>query len=338
VYFLLGLLTFLENAFPPTPSDVAVALGAFLSHQGRTTALTVFLVAWLSSSVGAVVVYTLSRRYGHGLFSGKLGRRLLSPTAVATIEREYLRFGIAGIFLGRMLPGVRSFVAPFAGLVRLHPVKALAPMIVASGLWYGSLTAIGSLVGSSWDQINRVISGLNTTLAWLTGILLAGTVVMVLVRRRRRQREVLWSSIQQAMGEPALEAPGDQGSTGMAAAAMLMMELARADESLTPEEVEMVTTYLGQRWALASRPVRQPRTSLVENAKLLEYGNRLSLEHRKPEREALVRRLWRAAFDEGVLSGQEDRLMQRVSILLGLTEAEVARAREVARREFEAAP
>ena len=84
MYAILALTTFLENAFPPTPSDVAVALGAFLSHRGVTTPLAVFLVAWLSSSIGAVVVYGTARRYGRSLFSGRIGRKLLSAHAVAT--------------------------------------------------------------------------------------------------------------------------------------------------------------------------------------------------------------------------------------------------------------
>lgn len=338
MYLLLAILTFLENAFPPTPSDVAVALGAFLTHQSPLSPMGVFAVAWGASSLGAVVVYTLSRTYGHALFSGRVGRRLLSPGAVATIEREYLRFGIAGIFLGRLLPGVRSFVAPFAGLVRLHPLKALLPMIVASGLWYGTLTAIGALLGSEWSRINRIIAGLNTTLGWIAVILVAVVAVAWWLRRRRRNREVLWTSIQRAIGQPTVPEQPDQETTGLAAAAALALELARADEGLTPAELDMVTTYLGGRWALAAEPARRPGTTLLENAQLLEYANRVSLEHRKPEREALVRRLWLAAFADGTLSDQEARLMHRAGIVLGLTEEEVEQCREAARQAIAARP
>lgn len=182
---MIGLCTFLENAFPPTPSDVAVALGAFLTHHGVTTAVTVFFVAWLSSSVGAVVVYNLSRKHSKRLFSGRLGRRLLSPRSIAFIEREYQRFGIVGIFLGRLLPGFRAFVAPFAGLVGLGPWRALTPMILASGIWYAALTMAGVLLGNEWDHIDHFVSGLNRTLGWIALAVLA--LILVLWRRHARR-------------------------------------------------------------------------------------------------------------------------------------------------------
>lgn len=183
---MIGLCTFLENAFPPTPSDVAVALGAFLTHHGVTTAATVYLVAWGCSSVGAVVVYSLSRKHSKRLFSGRIGRRLLSPRSIAFIEREYQRFGIAGIFLGRLLPGFRAFVAPFAGLIGLSPWRALTPMILASGIWYAALTAAGVLLGSEWERINHFVSGLNKTLGWIA----VGVLVIIVVLWRRHARRV----------------------------------------------------------------------------------------------------------------------------------------------------
>jgi membrane protein DedA with SNARE-associated domain/uncharacterized tellurite resistance protein B-like protein len=331
VYAILAVTTFLENCFPPTPSDVAVALGAFLSHRGVTAPLTVFLVSWGSSSLGAVVVYSLARRYGRSLFSGRLGRKLLSPHAVATIEREYLRFGILGIFIGRLIPGVRSFVAPFAGIVNLSPLKSLVPMILASGIWYGALTVAGSTLGAEWEAISGFISGLNQTLAY-TGIALALLIAGLLVMRRFRQREErLMASITRAFGARASGKHPQDEEAAMAAAATLMMELARADETLSPAELDTVTEYLKQRWEL--EPVRQPppSTSLIERAKLMEYSNQLTRDYQKAERAALVSRLWQAAFSDGALKHHEDRLMRRAGLVLGLTEEEVERAREQAR-------
>jgi membrane protein DedA with SNARE-associated domain/uncharacterized tellurite resistance protein B-like protein len=331
VYAIVALVAFLENAFPPTPSDVAVALAAFLSHHGVTTPFTVFLTAWLASSVGAVVVYATARRYGRSLFSGRLGRKLLSPHAVATIEREYLRFGIAGIFIGRLLPGVRSFVAPFAGITNLSPARALIPMILASGLWYAGLTMAGTYLGAEWESINHFISGLNRTLAIIAGILALVVAIYLLMRRLRSRQERLWSSITRAFGagiEP--DSPVAEGPA-LAAAATLMVELARADETLSPSELETVATYLGKRWELPPMPLPSPGKSLVEQSKLLEYSNQLSRDYRKPERLALIDRLWRAAFSDGALPEQEERLMCRAGALLGLSDGEVADARERAR-------
>jgi membrane protein DedA with SNARE-associated domain/uncharacterized tellurite resistance protein B-like protein len=327
VYGLLAVAAFMENCFPPTPSDLAVALAAFLSRRGLTTPRTVFFIAWGSSAFGAIVVYGISRRYGRSLFSGRLGRKLLSPHAVAAIEREYLRFGIVGIFLGRLLPGVRSFVAPFAGLVDLSPAKALIPMILASGVWYGGLTLAGSFLGSEWNAINHFVNGLNHTLAYLAGGVGVLIGIWLVIRRLRRRKERLWASITRAFGAQAEARHRQDATSAMAAAATLMMELARADESLSPAELETVTRYLRQRWELTPMNERKPGTSILEHAKLLEYANQLTREYRKAERAALVERLWCATFSERALAAHEDRLMRRAGLLLGLTEDEVEEAR-----------
>jgi len=230
-----------------------------------------------------------------------------------------------------MLPGVRSFVAPFAGFMNLSPVKALVPMILASGVWYGVLTFAGTTLGAEWENISRFVNGLNRTLAYVGGaivLLVAGLLVM---RRFRKREERLLASITNAFGERASGVHPEDEHAAMAAAATLLMELARADETLTPEELATVASYLRQRWQVEQPKAPAQRTSIIERAKLLEYANQLTRDYQKAERSALVSRLWRAAFSDGALNEHEDRLMRRAGLVLGLTESEVEHAREQAR-------
>jgi membrane protein DedA with SNARE-associated domain len=153
-----------------------VALGAFLTNRGLTTPLGVFTVTWLANLAGAAAVYFVARRYGRGLFATKLGRRLLAPRSLAFIEREYLRFGVAGIFVSRFLPGFRAVVPPFAGLVGLSPPRTLLPMAAASAIWYGGITILGTVIGSEWERINRIMTGVNRTLGILAAAAIVGLV------------------------------------------------------------------------------------------------------------------------------------------------------------------
>ena len=75
IYLVLALLAAVENVMPPVPSDAAVALGAFLSHRGVTTPLSVFLVTRSANLLGAGAVYFAARLYGRRLFSTPTGRR-----------------------------------------------------------------------------------------------------------------------------------------------------------------------------------------------------------------------------------------------------------------------
>ena len=173
VYVVLALLAAVENVLPPVPSDAAVALGAFLTNRGLTTPVGVFLVTWTANLAGAAGVYYASKRYGRRLFATRTGRRLLAPRSLAIIEREYLRFGVAGIFVSRFLPGLRAVVPPFAGLVGLSPARTFIPMALASAIWYGGLIVLATLIGSNWERINQIILGINRTLGIAALVLIA---------------------------------------------------------------------------------------------------------------------------------------------------------------------
>jgi membrane protein DedA with SNARE-associated domain/uncharacterized tellurite resistance protein B-like protein len=332
VYGVLALLAAVENVVPPVPSDAAVALGAFLSHRGVTTPILVFLVTWISNLVGAALVYMAARRFGHRLFASRTGHRLLAPRSLAVIEREYLRFGIAGIFISRFLPGIRAVVPPFAGLVRLGPVRTFVPMAAASAIWYGGITLVGSLIGAQWERIVAILEGVNRTMFILTLLLVIAGAVWYWTARRRRLRERVWHATRDAL-DPA--APsfllGTEIAEGSAreAAALLVLELAYADPVLTPEDRELVAAHLRERWGLgAGRELSEPAPEEERRTRFALYAERLRERFGRAQRLELVERMWTVAFGDGAIGAQEGRLMAVAAELLGVKPAEVAEVRQ----------
>ena len=320
----------MENVVPPVPSDAAVALGAFLSHRGVTTPLLVFLVTWISNLLGAGLVYLAARRYGQRLFATGIGRRLLAPRSLAVIEREYLRFGVAGIFLSRFLPGIRAVVPPFAGLVRLGAVRVFVPMAVASAIWYGGITLLGSLIGAQWERIVGILEGVNRTMGIVTLLLVVGGAAWYWISRRSRARERLWHATRDAL-DPA--APSFLQGTDIAegsareAAALLVLELAYADQALTPVDRELVVSHLRNRWGLDSESPPPPEAEDERRTKFREYAQRLRKRFGQQERLALVERMWTVAFSDGAIGHHEDRLMHLAGELLGIGQKELIEIR-----------
>ena len=187
VYAVIAGSVVIENFFPPSPSDVFVLLAAFLSGRGVLDRLTIFLVAWGFGVLGAIAVYASTRHFGRRFLRTPLGRRLVSPGAFAAIEREYLKFGVAGMFLFRLLPAFRAVVAPFAGFMNLGPRRALIPIALASGAWYGGLTLLGGALGAEWVRLRTIFGHLNRDLGIAALVVLALLVVWI-VRRRREHR------------------------------------------------------------------------------------------------------------------------------------------------------
>jgi membrane protein DedA with SNARE-associated domain len=231
---VIAVSVVIENFFPPSPSDVFVLLAAFLTHQGTMDPLTIFLVAWGFGVGGAVAVYWSSRRFGRRFFQTPFGRRLITPGAFASIEREYVRFGMAGIFIFRMLPAFRAVVAPFAGFVNLPARRAFPPIVLACGVWYGGLTLLGSSVGANWSVIRHWFARVNAGLGVLAGLALLGLVVWVLRRRKARRLERLSSLAPFDPAHPGQPAPMRDGLPEISAEALEQARLDRRQEKDVP--------------------------------------------------------------------------------------------------------
>jgi membrane protein DedA with SNARE-associated domain/uncharacterized tellurite resistance protein B-like protein len=313
---VLALLAAVENVVPPVPADTAVALGAFLSHRGVTSLPVVYAVTLIANIGGATGVYFAARRYGRRLFASRIGQRLLSPSALAVVEREYLRFGIIGIFFGRFLPGVRAVVPPFAGLANLGAWRALVPMATASAIWYGAVALIGAAIGAEWSRISVILGEVNQTLA-IVGVA-AALVVALLVIRRRRQGGRLWQALRRAM--PGTDALPEAAPDAMTQAALALLEVAYADPVLPADERARISAELRSRWDLPHAEAREP----ADEAEWRGVRQRLLDQFGKERRCALVERLWTVAFAAPGSGESRARLVRNAAALLGMSTSEIA--------------
>jgi membrane protein DedA with SNARE-associated domain/uncharacterized tellurite resistance protein B-like protein len=313
---VLALLAAVENVVPPVPADTAVALGAFLSHRGVTSLPVVYAVTLIANIGGATGVYFAARRYGRRLFASRIGQRLLSPSALAVVEREYLRVGIIGIFFGRFLPGVRAVVPPFAGLANLGAWRALVPMATASAIWYGAVALIGAAIGAEWSRISVILGEVNQTLA-IVGVA-AALVVALLVIRRRRQGGRLWQALRRAM--PGTDALPEAAPDAMTQAALALLEVAYADPVLPADERARISAELRSRWDLPHAEAREP----ADEAEWRGVRQRLLDQFGKERRCALVERLWTVAFAAPGSGESRARLVRNAAALLGMSTSEIA--------------
>ncbi|MDH4347645.1 MAG: VTT domain-containing protein [Gemmatimonadota bacterium] len=327
IYATVAFATLVENVLPPMPSDLAVALGGFLSQRGILSPAGLWLAAWLPNMAGALGVYLLARRFGRDFLASRLGRRLIPADALLGVEREYLRFGLAGIFFSRLLPGFRSIVAPFVGLVNLPPWAVLTPMGVAAALWYWALIWAGAKVGAEWDEIRSFVGRLNLTMAVIATTATLALAIWVWRRATREapQRRRLLAAIRRAI------VPGAGGSPSAAdvdlasqAAAALFHELARSDPEIPREQREAIAAGLRDRWRLGEP--REEDTE-VEARGGGSGGTAAATAFARDDRIAVAERLYRVARGDGVLSLHEERIMRRAGDLMGLTAEDLAEAR-----------
>lgn len=188
IYGVIAFLAAIENVFPPFPADTGIALGAFLSHRGLTDPWLVLAVTLTANLGGAMGMYFLAARHAPALFRSRIARRYLTDDGMAFVRREYERFGVAGLFLGRLLPGFRAVVAPFAGLIHLGPLRAGVPMLLASALWYGAIIFAAAQLGQHLEAVLGAVGEVNRVLALVALAVVVGLATWVWRRWRRGPR------------------------------------------------------------------------------------------------------------------------------------------------------
>jgi membrane protein DedA with SNARE-associated domain len=184
-YLVLMALSAIENVFPPVPADLAVALGAFLARRGQLSVALLGVLCWLSNVGSAAWSYHFARTHGPGFFRDGWGSKVMPPAVLRALQHAYDRYGVAGIFVSRFLPGIRAGVTPFAGVVGLSPLKAIGPAAAASAIWYAFLVLAGSTLAENWDAVKHLLAEANSVLAGVT-LVFAAVVAFWLWRRHRK--------------------------------------------------------------------------------------------------------------------------------------------------------
>jgi membrane protein DedA with SNARE-associated domain len=185
-YLTLMVLSAFENVFPPVPADTAVALGAFLARRGEVSVVPLTLLCWLANVGSAAGMYVFARRHGRGFFAAGWGRKLVPPSTLSALEEAYARWGIAGIFASRFLPGLRAAVTPFAGVAGVPPARALLPAAAASLVWYVFLGVAGYTLAANWEAAKAIVADTNRTLGVAAVVATLAFGAWIWRRSRRR--------------------------------------------------------------------------------------------------------------------------------------------------------
>lgn len=152
-YLGVVLLMGIESACVPLPSELIMPFAGYLVFQGTLTLWGVTLAGALGCVLGSLVAYYVGMLGGRPLVL-KYGRYLLiSPQDVELADRWFSRRGDITIFIGRLLPVVRTFIAFPAGVARMPLLKFVLYTFVGSLIWCYALALIGRGLGQHWDTL-----------------------------------------------------------------------------------------------------------------------------------------------------------------------------------------
>lgn len=152
MYAMIFFVAFLENVFPPSPSDAVVVFGGALAAMERGSFLAALIAGSLGSAAGFVLVYFIGRWFGRSILdAGKV--KFIQPATLARAESWFARYGYWIIVANRFLAGTRAVVSFVAGISRMDFALTAVLSLVGSILWYSILLYAGYSLGHHWEKV-----------------------------------------------------------------------------------------------------------------------------------------------------------------------------------------
>ena len=177
VYLVLFFFSFLENIFPPSPSDFVVVFGATLIAHSTVGFIPILLITSFGSALGFIVMYYLSKLLGEKLIrSGRL--KFIKPESLEKADQFFHKYGYNIILINRFLPGTRAVVSFFCGVHKLKPARTFIYAAVSSFFWNALLITLGVMLGKNLDLVDYYLSAYSKIIL----ILMALAVISILVR------------------------------------------------------------------------------------------------------------------------------------------------------------
>jgi membrane protein DedA with SNARE-associated domain len=169
-YPLVAFLMALESSIVPLPSEVVIPPAAYIAHTRGTMSLAGIVVAGtIGSWIGATVMYWAARLLGRPLLA-RYGRYvMITSQKIEQAEAWSSRFGMAGIFVARLLPVIRHLIGIPAGIVRMDYLRFSAATVLGSLIWCSVLAWVGVTAG----QDEALLAGsLHRISMWVGGLML----------------------------------------------------------------------------------------------------------------------------------------------------------------------
>lgn len=183
-YVGIALLMFLENLFPPIPSELIMPLAGFTVTQGKLDLQIVILAGTLGSVLGALLWYYVGKVVSEARLRNwinKHGKWLTLSTSDIDKSKRWMRqYGKFVIFFGRLIPGIRTFISVPAGLDKMPLIPFILYSFAGSLLWTAILAYAGFILGNNYQLVEKYVGP-------LSGIIIAAIIIFLIISFIRRQ-------------------------------------------------------------------------------------------------------------------------------------------------------
>ncbi len=187
-YLGVGLLMFLENLFPPIPSELIMPLAGFTVAKGEMDFTLVVFAGVVGTMLGALPWYYCGKLLGEERLrrlADRYGKWIaMSGKDIDKANLWFSKHGGKAVFLCRLVPGVRTIISLPAGISEMPMIAFLFYSTLGTTVWISLLTGLGYLLGNNYTLVDEYLGPVSKFVFF--GLI--GLFIFWVIRRRRKLR------------------------------------------------------------------------------------------------------------------------------------------------------
>ena len=184
IYITLFFFAFIENIFPPSPSDIVTVIGGSLVGTGTINFLLALSFTTLGSILGFAVMFyigaTIDKKLIH---SGRF--RFIPVESLNKVEVWFRKYGYFIVVVNRFMPGTRAVISFFAGMSNLDPKKTITLCFVSALLWNAILLYLGFIFGDNVALVDKYLTTYQNIVIAVTAVVVLFFIIRIFFRKRK---------------------------------------------------------------------------------------------------------------------------------------------------------
>ena len=184
IYLIIFFSAFIENVFPPSPSDLVLLIGGSIISTGSINFPLMLIISTIGSMVGFSLMFyigsTVDRKVIH---SGKY--KFIPIEGIEKTERWFRKYGYFVVVVNRFLPGTRAVISFFAGISNLDVKKTLILCGISAFIWNAIVLYLGYVFGKNVRIVDDYITTYSYFVMSITIIIILFFVVRLFFRKKK---------------------------------------------------------------------------------------------------------------------------------------------------------
>lgn len=189
-YWGVAGLTLLENIVPPIPSEVVVPMAGYVAAKGALSFWWVVAAGAAGALAGAAGWFYAARAIGDKRLRAWIDDHghwvTLECEDIDKAQRWFDKHGSWAVLVGRLVPGVRTFISIPAGFSNMGPAPFLIYSAIGTLVWTLALAWAGTVLQANFDKVGDSINLVSNVLLAAFVVYLAYRYVRVFRRRGAR--------------------------------------------------------------------------------------------------------------------------------------------------------